>query len=258
LQDYDRALILGERTYGKGLVQMSGIDVPYGGQMKITTAKYYIPSGRCIQARSYDTSRGGYTERVPDSLTHVFYTKAGREVRDGGGIKPDVEVLPDSLPNIAFYLERGDTTDLLLNFEIDYLASHPEIAPAREFALSDADYEEFAKRVAGSGFTYDRMSEKYLKDLREVAKFEGYLDDTRQLFDSLEQKLSHNLDRELHYAPNEQAIRRIIEADIVTARYFQAGGIEYGLRQDKQFAEALRILNTEGEYARKLGAAANK
>jgi len=258
LQDYDRALILGERTYGKGLVQMSGIDVPYGGQMKITTAKYYIPSHRCIQARSYDTSRGGYTERVPDSLTHVFYTKAGREVRDGGGIKPDVEVLPDSLPNIAFYLERGDTTDLLLNFEIDYLASHPEIAPAREFALSDADYEEFAKRVAGSGFTYDRMSEKYLKDLREVAKFEGYLDDTRQLFDSLEQKLSHNLDRELHYAPNEQAIRRIIEADIVTVRYFQAGGIEYGLRQDKQFAEALRILNTEGEYARKLGVAANK
>lgn len=242
LQDYDRATIVGERTYGKGLVQMTGIDVPYGGEMKITTAKYYIPSGRCIQARSYDTSRGGYTERVPDSLTHVFHTRAGREVRDGGGIKPDIAVELDSVPNIAYYLERVDSTDLLLNYEIDYLAKHPEIASPREFALTDSDYEEFAQRVIDSGFTYDRISEKYLKDLREVARFEGYLDDTRELFDSLEQKLSHNLDRELHYDTNKQAIKRMIEADIVTARYFQAGQIEYSLRSDKQFAEALRIL----------------
>lgn len=242
LQDYDRATIVGERTYGKGLVQATGIDVPYGGEMKITTAKYYIPSGRCIQARSYDTTRGGYTERVPDSLTHVFHTKAGREVRDGGGIKPDVTVEPDSMPNIAYYLERVDTTDLLLNYEIDYLSKHSEIAAPREFELSDEDYEEFAQRVIASGFTYDRLSEKYLKDLREVAKFEGYLDDTKELFDSLELRLSHNLDRELHYETNKRAIKQILEADIVTARYFQAGTNEYTLRHDKQFKEALKLL----------------
>lgn len=252
LQDYDRALILGKRTYGKGLVQASGINVPYSGQMKITTAKYFIPSGRCIQARSYDTSRGGYTERVPDSLTHVFHTKAGREVRDGGGIKPDIEVELDSVPNIAYYLERVDTTDLLLNYEIDYLAKHPQIDSARVFSLSDSDYEDFAQRVISSGFTYDRISEKYLKELREVAQFEGYLDDTRELFDSLEQKLSHNLDRDLHYSTNKEAIKRIIESDIIAAHYFQAGQIEHSLRSDNQFAEALRILQTTGEYTKQL------
>ena len=101
LQDYDRAIILGTRTYGKGLVQTT-MDLPYNGQMKLTTAKYYIPSGRCVQALNYKHAKGGYVEHVPDSLTKVFYTANGREVRDGGGVKPDVEVKPDSLPNIAF------------------------------------------------------------------------------------------------------------------------------------------------------------
>ena len=103
LQDLDRAVVLGTRTYGKGLVQ-APVDLPYNGQLKLTTGKYYIPSNRCIQAINYKHAHGGYTEHVADSLTHVFYTKAGREVRDGGGIKPDVEVKPDSLPNIAYYL----------------------------------------------------------------------------------------------------------------------------------------------------------
>ena len=115
LQDYDRAIILGTRTYGKGLVQAT-MDLPYNGQMKLTTAKYYIPSGRCVQALNYKHSRGGYVEHVPDSLTKVFYTVGGREVRDGGGIKPDVEVKPDSLPNIAFYLDGArDSNEVLLN-----------------------------------------------------------------------------------------------------------------------------------------------
>ena len=130
LQDYDRAIILGTRTYGKGLVQTT-MDLPYNGQMKLTTAKYYIPSGRCVQALNYKHAKGGYVEHVPDSLTKVFYTANGREVRDGGGVKPDVEVQPDSLPNIAFYLAGArDSNEVMLNYEVDYIAKHPTIAPA--------------------------------------------------------------------------------------------------------------------------------
>lgn len=156
LQDYDRAIILGTRTYGKGLVQTT-MDLPYNGQMKLTTAKYYIPSGRCVQALNYKHSKGGYVEHVPDSLTKVFYTANGREVRDGGGVKPDVEVKPDSLPNIAFYLAGArDSNEVMLNYEVDYIAKHPTIAPAKDFALTDADYDEFKARVLKADFKYDR------------------------------------------------------------------------------------------------------
>lgn len=116
--------------------------------MKLTTAKYYIPSGRCVQALNYKHAKGGYVEHVPDSLTKVFYTAGGREVRDGGGVKPDVEVKPDSLPNIAFYLAGArDSNEVMLNYEVDYIAKHPTIAPAKDFALTDADYDEFKSRV---------------------------------------------------------------------------------------------------------------
>lgn len=185
LQDYDRAIILGTRTYGKGLVQAT-MDLPYNGQMKLTTAKYYIPSGRCVQALNYKHSRGGYVEHVPDSLTKVFYTVGGREVRDGGGIKPDVEVKPDSLPNIAFYLAGArDSNEVMLNYEVDYIAKHPTIASPEEFALTDADYEEFKARVLKANFKYDRETEKYLKDLEKLAKFEGYYEDAKPEFEAL-------------------------------------------------------------------------
>ena len=132
LQDLDRAVVLGTRTYGKGLVQAS-VDLPYNGNLKLTTSKYYIPSGRCIQAINYKHNNGGYIEHVPDSLTRLFHTANGREVRDGGGIKPDVEVTPDSLPNIAFYLASTgrDSTEVMLNWELKYIKNHPTIAPAR-------------------------------------------------------------------------------------------------------------------------------
>ena len=134
LQDLDRAVILGTRTYGKGLVQQT-IDLSYNGRLKLTAGKYYIPSGRCIQAINYRHARGGYTEHIPDSLTKVFRTAGGREVRDGGGIKPDIVVRPDSLPNIAYYLTVTglDSTEVLLDYEVDYIAKHPEIAPAADY-----------------------------------------------------------------------------------------------------------------------------
>ena len=246
LQDYDRAIILGTRTYGKGLVQTT-MDLPYNGQMKLTTAKYYIPSGRCVQALNYKHAKGGYVEHVPDSLTKVFYTANGREVRDGGGVKPDVEVKPDSLPNIAFYLAGArDSNEVMLNYEVDYIAKHPTIAPAKDFALTDADYEEFKARVLKADFKYDRETEKYLKDLEKLAKFEGYYDDAKPEFEALKKKLSHNVAKDLDY--NKEYIKQLLENEIVAAYYFQAGAIQNSLRYDKQIKEAVKLLNSPEEY----------
>lgn len=253
LQDYDRAVIMGTRTYGKGLVQIPNVSLPYNGKLKLTTAKYYIPSGRCIQALRYKHTDNGYVaENVPDSLTHEFRTAAGRIVRDGGGIKPDIEVKPDSLPNIAFYLSRVDTTDILLNYEIDYIAAHPTVASPKDFELSDADYEQFKQRVIKSGFTYDQVSEKILKELENLARFEGYYDDAKPEFEALRQKLKHNIAKDLDYPYNKQKIKEMIAADIMAAYYFEKGSLENSLRNDKQFAEAASLLGNAEEYQKLL------
>ncbi len=253
LQDYDRAVIMGTRTYGKGLVQIPNVSLPYNGKLKLTTAKYYIPSGRCIQALRYKHTDNGYVaENVPDSLTHEFRTAAGRIVRDGGGIKPDIEVKPDSLPNIAFYLSRVDTTDIMLNYEIDYIAAHPTVASPKDFELSDADYEQFKQRVIKSGFTYDQVSEKILKELESLARFEGYYDDAKPEFEALRQKLKHNIAKDLDYPYNKQKIKELIAADLMAAYYFEKGSLENSLRNDKQFAEAARLLGNPDEYQKLL------
>ena len=253
LQDYDRAVIMGTRTYGKGLVQIPNVSLPYNGKLKLTTAKYYIPSGRCIQALRYKHTDNGYVaENVPDSLTHEFRTAAGRIVRDGGGIKPDIEVKPDSLPNIAFYLSRVDTTDIMLNYEIDYIAAHPTVASPKDFELSDADYEQFKQRVIKSGFTYDQVSEKILKELENLARFEGYYDDAKPEFEALRQKLKHNIAKDLDYPYNKQKIKELIAADLMAAYYFEKGSLENSLRNDKQFAEAARLLSNPIEYQKLL------
>lgn len=251
LQDLDRAVVLGTRTYGKGLVQ-APVDLPYNGQLKLTTGKYYIPSNRCIQAINYKHARGGYTEHVPDSLTKTFYTRNGREVRDGGGIKPDVEVKPDSLPNIAYYLSVTglDSTEVLLNYEIDYIAKHPTIAPAGKFEITDEEYEDFKERVLKSGFKYDAESAKVLDRLKKIATFEGYYDDAKSEFEALEKKLKHNLATDLDR--NKQLIKQIIGADIVAAYYWQSGSIENSLNYDKQMKEACKLLNAPDEYKKLL------
>ena len=248
LQDYDRAVILGTRTYGKGLVQVPNVPLPYNGKLKLTTAKYYIPSGRCIQAVNYLHSKGGYTEHVPDSLTSLFHTAAGREVRDGGGIKPDVEVNGDSLPNIALYLDRVDTTSVLLNYEVDYLKTHPTVARPSEFEFSDADYEVLKQQIVESGFTYDRLSDKYLKDLERMAQFEGYYDDSKTEFEALKKKLTHNLAKELDWPYNKEKIKQMVALDIMSMYYYQKGAIEHSLRYDPQYKEAVRLLNNPEEY----------
>lgn len=247
LQDLDRAVILGTRTYGKGLVQVS-MDLPYNANLKLTTSKYYILSGRCIQAINYKHSNGGYTEHVPDSLTHVFYTADGREVRDGGGIKPDIEVQPDSLPNIAFYLTSSgrDSSEVMLNWELKYLSTHPTIAPAKNFVISDADYADFKQAVLKSGFKYDRESKKYLEGLVKLARFEGYYDDAKPEFDALEKKLNHNIAKDLDY--NKQTLKQLLTSDLVSAYYYQRGSMENSLQFDKQWKRAVELLKDPTAY----------
>lgn len=247
LQDLDRAVILGTRTYGKGLVQVS-MDLPYNANLKLTTSKYYIPSGRCIQAINYKHSNGGYTEHVPDSLTRVFHTADGREVRDGGGIKPDIEVQPDSLPNIAFYLTSSgrDSSEVMLNWELKYLSTHPTIAPAKNFVISDADYADFKQAVLKSGFKYDRESKKYLEGLVKLARFEGYYDDAKPEFDALEKKLNHNIAKDLDY--NKQTLKQLLTSDLVSAYYYQRGSMENSLQFDKQWKRAVELLKDPTAY----------
>ena len=248
LQDMDRAVVLGTRTYGKGLVQVP-LDLPYHANVKITTSKYYIPSGRCIQAINYNRQSGaGYTERIADSLTHVFYTQGGREVRDGGGIKPDVELKNDTMPNIAYYLSAGglDSTEVMFDYVVDYLYRHPQIAPAAEFHLSDQDWQEFRQRVIDSGFTYDDMSRKQFDELVKTAKFEGFYDEARDLFDTLGERLRHDVGTELD--KHREIIQQMLEQDIIAAIYYQAGVIEAGLNYDKQLLEAERLIKHSEEY----------
>ncbi len=189
---------------------------------------------------------------MPGSLTKVFYTRSGREVRDGGGIKPDVELKGDTIPNIAFYLSASgqDSTEVMFDYIVDYIAKHPTIASPAEFHLEDADWQEFKARVINSGFTYDPVSKKQFAELVKTAKFEGYYEEAKAAFDELEKKLNHDvaygLDR------HEQMIRQILESEIVAAYYYQAASIEAGLRNDKQLQEAIRLLKHPDEYQKLL------
>ena len=244
LQDLDRAIILGTRTYGKGLVQVP-LDLPYNANVKLTTSHYYIPSGRCIQAVNY--KRDG-KERIADSLTNVFYTRGGREVRDGGGIKPDVEVKNDTMSNIAYYLSAAglDSTEVMFDFVVDYISRHPTIALASDFHLTDQDWQAFRQRVIDSGFSYDPVSKKQFDELVKTAKFEGYYDDAKEAFDALEKKLKHDVATDLD--KYRETIQRMIELDIIGAYYYQRGGIEASLNGDKQLMEAERLLKSPEEY----------
>ena len=246
LQDLDRAVVLGTRTYGKGLVQTT-LELPFNGQMKLTTSKYYIPSGRCIQAINYKHKNGGYTEHVPDSLTKVFHTVGGREVRDGGGIKPDIEVKADTLTNLVYYLMSvRDSNEVVFNYEYDYIQAHPSVAAPDEFMITDEDFDELKLRVIKSNFKYDKQTEKFLQQLKELAKFEGYYEDSKQEFEALEKKLTHNLERDLE--KNRELIKELISREIIRSYYYDGGSIQHSLRTDPQVKKAMEILGDSEEY----------
>ena len=243
LQDLDRAVIVGTRTFGKGLVQVIR-DLPYNGNLKVTTSKYYIPSGRCVQAINYQhRDAAGRAERVPDSLTTVFHTAAGREVRDGGGVTPDKKVEGEKAPTMLYYL---DAHDVVFDYVVDFCLRHDTIADAAHFTLSDAEYEIFKQQVKKSDFTYDKESEKALKALRSIAEIEGYMDDAKGEFEALEKKLSHNLDRDLDHFSKD--IRELVAGEIVKNYYHQRGTVIYSLRFDQGLEDARAILRDTTAY----------
>lgn len=253
MQDLDRAVIIGTRTFGKGLVQTIR-PLPYNGTLKVTTSKYYIPSGRCIQAIDYAKKNAdGSVARIPDSLTHVFHTAAGREVRDGGGIRPDIEVKGDRIPNIVFYLMNDD---LIFDYATQYCWDHPALASVDAFKLTDQDYEDFKKLVKSRKFTYDRQSEKVLKNLKEVAEFEGYMDEAAEEFKALEKKLNHNLDRDLDVFA--KPIKEYISQEIVTRYFYQRGAVMERLKDDDDLNKAIEVLTDTKQYDQILSAPSGK
>lgn len=249
LQDLDRAVIIGSRTFGKGLVQTIR-PLPYNATLKVTTSKYYIPSGRCIQAIDYAKKNAdGSVARIPDSLTTVFHTAAGREVRDGGGIRPDIEVKGDKIPNIVFYLMNDD---LIFDYATQYCLEHPTLSSIEELKITDADYEAFKKLVKSRNFTYDRQSEKMLKTLKEIAEFEGYMEGASEEFKALEKKLSHNLDRDLDYFSKQ--IKSYLAEEIAPRYFYQRGRAMERLKEDEDLEKAIEILKDPVRYHQILSA----
>ena len=237
LQDMDRAVLVGQRSFGKGLVQAPR-DLPYNGKVKITMSKYYIPSGRCIQQIDYSHRKeDGSVAAIPDSLTSVFYTSKKRPVRDGGGVRPEFEVKEPKVPTMMYYL-AADT--VLFDFVTDWAQKHKTIAPIEEFTVSDEDFEALKQYAKSKNFTYDRQSEKVLRNLKEVAEFEGYLEEDSTAFKELEAKLTPNLEKDFDRFKDE--VKRVMAAEIVKRYYYQRGELQESLKDDLVLEKALEVL----------------
>ena len=246
LQDYDRAVIVGTRTYGKGLVQQTR-PLPYDGMLKVTTSKYYIPSGRCIQAIDYShRNSDGSVGRIPDSLTHVFYTAHKRAVRDGGGILPDKVIKVDSVANVVLYLSPSmQTSRVLFDFVTEYTKRHPQIDKPESFDISDEEYENFKQYAIAQKFSYDKQSEKVLKQLKSVAKFEGY--DVDNEIKALEAKLTHNESYDFDHWKSE--IKKLLNNEIMLRYYYRRGAVRNSLNDDKILDAAKAVLDSPQNYS---------
>lgn len=243
LQDLDRAVIVGERSFGKGLVQATR-EMPYDGLLKLTTAKYYIPSGRCIQAIDY-AHRGedGRVARIPDSLTTVFHTRNGREVRDGGGIRPDFDVKEDPISVLCMRLVAED---LFSQYANKYFREHERIAPASQFHLTDAEYEDFKKYVIEKGVKYDMRSRSQLDRLKTILKQEGYYAQVEEEMKKLEEKLNEDLQRDLDLFRDD--VVKLLESSIVLRYYYQKGEHEYFIQDDAFLRKAVEVLQDDEKY----------
>lgn len=242
-QDLDRGVLIGERTFGKGLVQNIR-PLSYGGNLKLTTAKYYIPSGRCIQAIDYShRNEDGSVGRVPDSLTTVFLTKRGREVRDGGGVSPDIEVKQPEGINICYYLF---VENMFFDYATEYCQRHPSIAPAQEFTLTDEDFADFEAFLTQKEFTYQTQTASYLESLKDLIKFEQLDSIAANELKALEEIIKPNISEELKR--NRKEIEEMLGSEIIKRYYYQKGDIIYTLRTNKDFSEAKELLNDEKRY----------
>lgn len=244
LQDMDRAVIVGSRSYGKGLVQTTR-PLPYDGMLKVTIAKYYIPSGRLIQAIDYShRNPDGSVSRIPDSLTSVFHTRAGREVRDGGGITPDITVDYPDITRLTFNLVRDNW---VFDYATRYAATHPSLPAPTEFVITDSIYDDFKASIDPSRLNYDKVCETILKQLRESARTEGYMNDSVQAtLDLLEKQLHHDLSQDLDV--NRKAIEPYLAGEIVSRYYFARGEAEHGLRYDNALDTVLKLTAAPEKY----------
>lgn len=238
LQDLDRAVIVGQKTFGKGLVQ-STRSLPFDAKLKITTAKYYIPSGRCIQAINYaERNPDGSVKRVPDSLKVAFKTKNGRTVYDGGGIDPDVPVEPERIANITYSL---GTKNLISDYATEYRAKHDKISGPRTFELTDAEYQDFVNWVSKKDYDYTTHSEKVLADLKDAAEKEKYFDEIKDDYNAMERSMMHDKDNDLQ--KEKAQIKSFLEEEIVSRYYLNSGRIQAQFKDDHELNKALEVLN---------------
>jgi carboxyl-terminal processing protease len=243
IQDLDRGVLIGQRTFGKGLVQQTR-PLSYNAQLKITVAKYYIPSGRCIQALDYShrNDEGG-VEKVPDSLITAFRTKNGRIVYDGAGVVPDVQTDAFKYSNIAGSLS---SKSLLFDFATQYRLAHATVASAREFHLTDSEYEQFMSFLNGKDYDYTTKSEKTLDDLKASAEKEKNFDDIKPEYEALKSKMIHSKQDDLTKFKPE--IKELLEEEIASRYYFQKGRLEASLKDDAEVKEAIKVLNDPAKY----------
>ena len=243
IQDYDRGVLIGQKSYGKGLVQTTR-PLTYNSQLKVTTAKYYIPSGRCIQAIDY-SNRGsdGTVKKFADSLRMAFKTSNGRVVYDGGGVSPDVEVKRESYAQITASLI---SKDLIFDYASAYYLAHPKIVPAKEFQLSDAEYNDFVTWLKDKEYDYTTKVETSIKDLAAAAQKEKYYDEIKVQLDALKTRMAHNKEHDLE--KNKDEIREVLEHEIVSRYYFEKGVKEAGFDDDPEVKEAVRVLNDTALY----------
>jgi len=243
IQDLDRGVIIGERSYGKGLVQISR-PLSYNTQLKVTTAKYYTPSGRCVQAIDFShRNEDGSVGSIPDSLTNEFETRNGRIVKDGGGIAPDVEVKAEMLSQVATELY---IRNLIFDFSTNYYWEHNDIQSIEDFEFTDDDYADFYSFLIERNFDYQTLTEMALSDLVTTARREKYYDLYEALFTELQQDLSHSLSQDLDLFKEE--IVGLLEDDIISRYFYEEGMIQWSVQKDKQVMKAIEILNDSKKY----------
>lgn len=243
IQDLDRGVIIGQRSYGKGLVQTTR-PLSYNTQLKVTTAKYYIPSGRCIQALDFShPNPDGSVGIIPDSLISEFKTKNGRMVKDGGGITPDVEVLPESLSQITSELFLRN---FIFDFATEYYWSHPDITSPGQFKFTEQDFSDFKTYLNKRNFDYKTVTEESFNELETNAKREKYYDMHKDLFTALEKDIAHDLNEDLMVFKKE--ITELIEDEIISRYFYEDGAIKWTIKTDVQVLKAVDILNNKEQY----------
>jgi len=243
MQDLDRGVIIGQRTYGKGLVQTTR-NLAYNSKLKVTTAKYYIPSGRCIQALDFSNrNEDGSVGHIPDSLISEFTTKNGRKVYDGGGILPDIQTIPENLSQFSVSLY---TQNIIFDYATLFAARHDSIPPVQKFKITDEIYNDFENYVRRRNFTYSTKSEESLKKLIETAKQEKYYDLAETEFANLETKLTHDNNKDLLHFKDE--ISSLLKQEIVSRYYYQWGSMEAAIKDDSDISQAINVLKDPQLY----------